>query len=213
MTCLKSCLIIFSHNVLREYETPPEKNMSIIGYARVSSTGQSLDVQLSKLQRHGCSKTYQEKRTGTDDNRPQLKACLEYLREGDTLVVTKLDRLARSTNHLTTVAADLEKRGIDLVVLDQQIDTSSHTGKLLFHMLAAIAEFENGIRSERQRDGIAKALSQGVKFGVKPKLTEERIAELVEKRSSGALVKDLMSEYGISKATFYRLTGGENQDV
>jgi DNA invertase Pin-like site-specific DNA recombinase len=181
--------------------------MSIIGYARVSSTGQSLDIQLNKLKEHGCDKTYQEKRTGTDDNRPQLKACLEYLREGDTLVVTKLDRLARSTNHLTTVAADLEKRGIDLVVLDQQIDTSSPTGKLLFHMLAAIAEFENGIRSERQRDGIDKALKQGVKFGADAKLTEDQQQELREQREAGTPIKQLMMTFGISKATVYRILG------
>jgi DNA invertase Pin-like site-specific DNA recombinase len=181
--------------------------MSIIGYARVSSTGQSLDIQMTKLKEHGCTKIYQEKRSGADDNRPQLKACLEYLREGDTLVVTKLDRLARSTNHLTTIAADLKKRGIDLVVLDQQIDTSTPTGKLLFHMLAAIAEFENGIRGERQRDGINKAMAQGIKFGADSKLREHQKAELREKRKAGTSIRELMNEYSISKATVYRIIG------
>jgi DNA invertase Pin-like site-specific DNA recombinase len=178
---------------------------ALVGYARVSSTGQSLDVQLEKLNRYGCTKLFQEKKSGTDDNRPQLKACLEYLREGDKLVITKLDRMARSTNHLTSIAADLAKRGVGLIVLDQNIDTSTPTGKLMFNVLASIAEFENDIRRERQTDGIAKALDKGVKFGPKNKLTDDQIAELKAKRESGFMIKDLMKEYGLSKATIYRL--------
>jgi DNA invertase Pin-like site-specific DNA recombinase len=185
--------------------------MSIIGYARVSSTGQSLDVQLEKLSGYGCSKIFQEKKSGADDNRLQLKACLEYLREGDKLVITKLDRMARSTNHLTSIAADLQKRGIELIVLDQSIDTSTPTGKLLFNVLASIAEFENGIRKERQTDGISKALEKGVKFGPKAKLTDDKIAELKAKRESGIMIKDLMKEYGLSKASIYRLLSDDSE--
>ncbi|WP_305909591.1 recombinase family protein [Methylomarinum sp. Ch1-1] len=182
--------------------------MAKIGYARVSSTGQSLDAQLKKLTKYcgdGDSEIFQEKHTGTTDNRPQLKACLRHLRKGDQLVVTKLDRLARSTLHLTQIADDLQTRGIELVVLDQNIDTSTPTGKLLFNMLASIAEFETALRKERQTDGIAKAKENGVKFGAKSKLTPTQITELKEKRASGTKIKDLMSEYQISKATAYRL--------
>jgi len=177
----------------------------IIGYARVSSTGQSLDVQLEKLEKYGCTKVYKEKRSGTTANRPELRTCLDYLREGDTLVITKLDRMARSTNHLTTISGDLKKRGVDLVVIDQKIDTSSPTGKLLFNVLASIAEFETDIRAERQTDGIAKAKANGVQFGAKAKLTTEQVTELQQRRASGEKIKDLMSAYGISKATIYRL--------
>src|SRR5213082_222574 len=137
--------------------------MARVGYARVSSVGQSLEVQLDKLKH--CDKIYQEKKSGASSKRPRLKACLEYIREGDTLVVTRLDRLARSTLHLCQIAADLERKGVDLQVLDQQIDTHTSTGRLLFHMLGAIAQFETEIRAERQRDGIEHAKARGVPFG------------------------------------------------
>lgn len=177
----------------------------IVGYARVSTTGQTLEVQLDKLKQYGCTKIYQEKRSGVTNNRPQLKACLDYLREGDTLVVTMLDRMARSTNHLTSMAEDLKQRGVELVVIDQSIDTSTITGKFLFDMLAAVAEFETGIRKERQLMGIAKAKENGVQFGAKAKLTPEQIIQLKERRAKGEQVKDLMKAFGIGKTTVYRL--------
>ena len=113
--------------------------MAKVGYARVSSVGQSLDVQLDKLA--DCEKIYKEKISGADDKRPQLRACMDYVREGGTLYVTRLDRLARSTLHLCKIAKELEGKGVDLVVTDQSIDTSSATGRLLFNMLGAIAQF------------------------------------------------------------------------
>ena len=186
------------------------REMAKIGYARVSSTGQSLEIQLSKLTVYGCTEPdgqiFQEKKSGTNaNNRPQLQECLRHVRKGDTLVITKLDRLARSTLDLTQIAEDLKNRGIELVVIDQNIDTSTPTGKLLFNMLASIAEFENDIRRERQSDGIAKAKDHGVKFGAKAKLSDQQLSEMKLKRASGVLVKDIMSEYGLSKASVYRL--------
>jgi DNA invertase Pin-like site-specific DNA recombinase len=136
---------------------------TLVGYARVSSVGQSLDVQLGKLAH--CQKVFQEKKSGASDQRPALRSCLEYVREGDTLVVTRLDRLARSTLHLCQIAAALEAKGVDLQVLDQSIDTGSATGRLLFNMLGAIAQFETELRAERQLDGIRKAQERGVRFG------------------------------------------------
>lgn len=177
--------------------------MSVVGYARVSSIGQSLKVQQSKLSH--CDKIFKEKRSGTTANRPALQECLQYLRDGDTLVITKLDRLARSTFHLTQIAEQLKQDGIELVVTDQAIDTSTPTGKLLFNMLGSIAEFENEIRRERQLDGIKAAKDRGVKFGAKSKLTQEQVDDMRQKRTSGVLIKDLMSEYRISKASVYRL--------
>ena len=176
--------------------------MAKVGYARVSSVGQSLDVQREKLV--GCDKLFEEKRSGTTDARPQLKECLNYVRDGDQLVVTRIDRLARSTLHLCQIAETLREKGVDLVVLDQNIDTSDATGRLLFNMLGAIGQFETEIRAERQMDGIKKAKDRGVQFGKRPALSEEQIAELREKRAAGTLIKDLMSHYSLSKATIYR---------
>src|ERR1041384_3519064 len=101
--------------------------MAMVGYARVSSVGQTLDVQLSKLKH--CDKIFQEKKSGSSDKRPRLQACLEYVREGDTLVITRLDRLARSTLHLCQIAAKLEQKQVALLVLDQNINTIDATGR------------------------------------------------------------------------------------
>ena len=176
--------------------------MALVGYVRVSSTGQSLEVQVDKLK--GCKKIFQEKRSGAAGNRPQLEACLEYVREEDTLVVTRLDRLARSTLHLCQIADELKRKGVELQVLDQNINTADATGRLLFNMLGAIAQFETEIRAERQLDGITKARKKGVRFGAQRKFSSEQIKELGQKREAGMLIKTLMYEYGFSKPSVYR---------
>jgi DNA invertase Pin-like site-specific DNA recombinase len=176
--------------------------VALIGYARVSSVGQTLDVQLSKLQH--CEKIFQEKRSGASSTRPRLRACLEYVREGDALVVTRLDRLARSTLHLCQIADELERKRIDLQVLDQNINTADATGRLLFNMLGAIAQFETELRAVRQKDGIQKAKERGVQFGKRKKLNPEQIAELQQRRQEGVLIKTLMKEYDLSKSSVYR---------
>lgn len=176
--------------------------MANIGYARVSSVGQTLDVQLSKLQH--CYKIFQEKRSGASSTRPRLRACLEYVREGDALVVTRLDRIARSTLHLCQIAAELERKRVDLRVLDQNINTADATGRLLFNMLGAIAQFETELRAERQKEGIQKAKERGVKFGKRKKLTSQQIAELQRRRNEGVLIKTLMKEFNLSKSSVYR---------
>lgn len=179
--------------------------MAVVGYARVSTIGQSLDVQLDKLSSRGCDKIYSDKKSGTTADRPELKQCLDYVRDGDKLVITKLDRLARSTLHLTQIAEQLRKKGVELEVIDQQIDTSTPTGKLLFNMLASIAEFETEIRKERQLEGIAKAKSKGTRFGAKAKLSDEQIDQLKLDKANNVRVSELMKKYGISKASVYRL--------
>ena len=179
--------------------------MSKVGYGRVSSIGQSLDVQSSKLKSFGCDKIFLDKHSGTTADRPKLKECRNYVRQGDSLVITKLDRLARSTYHLTQIAEELKEKDVDLIVLDQNIDTSTPTGKLLFNVLASIAEFETEIRKERQMEGIAKAKEKGVQFGRKPKLREREIDQLRQERENGAKISELMSKYSISKASVYRL--------
>ncbi|MEL6491417.1 MAG: recombinase family protein [Cyanobacteria bacterium J06621_3] len=180
--------------------------MAMVGYARVSSVGQSLDVQLDKLKT--CDKVFKERKTGTSNKRPRLKACLEYIREGDTLVVTRLDRLARSTLHLCQVADQLQGKGVNLKVIDQLIDTSDATGRLLFNMLGAIAQFETEIRAERQMDGIRSAKARGVQLGRQKNLTAEQCLELRQRRKQGTLIKTLMKEYGLSKASVYRYLNG-----
>jgi DNA invertase Pin-like site-specific DNA recombinase len=180
--------------------------MARIGYARVSSVGQSLEVQLNKLKH--CDKIYQEKVSGATGKRPRLAACLEYVREGDTLVVTRLDRLARSTLHLCQIADELKRKQVQLQVLDQQIDTNDATGRLLFHMLGAIAQFETEIRAERQMDGIQNAKARGVAFGRHKTLTPQQTAELQAQRRQGARISTLMKVYRISKATVYRYLRG-----
>jgi len=179
--------------------------MSNIGYARVSSVGQSLDVQLDKLNDIGCDTIFKETHTGTTDQRPQFQEMMRYVRKGDTLYVTKLDRLGRSTLHLTQIFDKLEKKGIDIVVLDQNIDTTTPTGKLLFNVLSSISEFETEIRKERQMEGIKKAKEKGVQFGRKSVLSDEQINEMKSKRESGYLIRELMSEYNLSKSSVYRL--------
>ena len=175
---------------------------TLVGYARVSSVGQSLEVQLDKL-RH-CDKVFQEKKSGASDKRPRLKACLEYVREGDVLAVTRLDRLARSTLHLCQIAEELKDKKVALQVLDQNINTGDATGRLLFNMLGAIAQFETEIRAERQMDGIQKAKERGIEFGRKKKLSIKEHHELRRKRQRGELIKQLMKDYGLSKASVYR---------
>ena len=177
--------------------------MAIVGYARVSSFGQSLEVQLDKLSH--CEKVFQEKKSGRTDNRAELQNCLTYLRDGDTLVITKLDRLGRSVRDLLNIINQLEKNNVSFQVLDQQIDTSTPSGKLLLHMLGAIAEFENDLRASRQSEGIQKALSNGVQFGRKSKLTDDEVLAMRGKREAGIKIKNLMAEYGLSKASIYRL--------
>ena len=185
--------------------------MALVGYARVSSIGQSLDVQLDKLK--DCRKIFQEKKSAAGGKRPQLIACLEYVREGDSLVVTRLDRLARSTLHLCQIADELKRKQVELQVLDQSINTADATGRLLFNMLRAINQFETEIRSERQMDGILKAKQKGVRFGAQRKLAAGQITELRKKRAAGVLIKNLMKEYGLSKASIYRYLATDISDA
>lgn len=178
--------------------------MEKVGYARVSSTGQSLDVQLEKLNQVGCQRIYQEKRSGRTSNRPEFQACMNYLREGDTLVITRLDRLARSVVHLAQLAKRFEQEKINLIVIDQNIDTSTSTGRLMFNMLASIAEFENDLRTERQAEGIAKAKENGVKFGRPAKLNEQTCDAIHTRRAEGATIGQLAKEFELGEATIYR---------
>lgn len=179
--------------------------MAIVGYARVSSVGQSLDVQIEKLNEFGCELIFKEKQSGTTAQRPEFKNCIDYLRSGDVLVITKLDRLARSTLHLHSTLNKLNDKCVGFKVLDQSIDTTKKEGRLMFSILASIAEFETELRSERQAEGIKKAKELGVRFGAKPKLNERQIKQMADDKDSGFTVSELTAKYNISKASVYRL--------
>ena len=178
--------------------------MPRIGYARVSSTGQSLEIQIDKLEQGKCDRIYQEKRSGKTADRPEFQSCMNYLRKGDTLIITRLDRLARSVVHLAQLAKRFESERINLLVLDQNIDTSTSTGRLMFNMLASIAEFETDLRSERQAEGIAKARENGVKFGRPNKVTDALKQEIYSRRLSGVTIGQLAKEFCLGEATIYR---------
>lgn len=156
------------------------------------------------------TKIYQETQSGTNQWHSQLTACLEYVRDGDTLIVSRLDR---STLHLCTIADTLQRKNVALQVLDQNIDTSDATGRLLFNMLAAIAEFGTELRSERQLDGINKAKELGVKFGRSKRLSPLQVVELQLQRQQGVLIKILMKDFDLSKASVYRYLGKFSSEV
>lgn len=181
-------------------------NATVVGYARVSSAGQSLDVQLDKLKAYGCTRVFAEKRSGRQaGSRPELQSCLQFLREGDTLVISRLDRMARSILDLAKIADQLKKKGAALKVLDQAIDTSTSEGMLMFSLLGAFAQFENDIRAERQFDGIAKAKEKGVAFGRKRALTPDQCARVKTLRQEENFsVPQLAERFKVGVATIYR---------
>ena len=182
----------------------------MIGYARVSTQSQSLDNQSSQLTEYGCQRLYEEKFTGKDMKRAQLQAALDFVREGDALVVTKLDRLARSAVDLGKIAALLQEKGVDLVVLDQDINTTTPTGKLMFTMIGAFAEFERDLINERCKEGIAKAKERGVRFGRPKKLSDRQLSEMKAEFDAGVMGKtDLAHKYGISRPSLYRLVANK----
>lgn len=180
--------------------------MQIIGYARCSSASQSLDIQLEKLKAAECSRVFSEKRSGREaDNRPELQRCLEYVRDGDVLVICKLDRMARSLLDLAKISDRLNRKGVALRVIDQAIDTTTAEGRLMFGMLGAFSEFENDLRKARVFDGVQLAKAKGVKFGRKKALTDDQkvtIRRLHEQE--GFSVGQLQSKYQVGRATVYR---------
>ena len=151
-----------------------------VGYARVSSVGQSLDIQMSLLEEDGCYKVFSEKLSGTSTtSRQALADALEFVREGDVLITTRLDRLARSISDLRKIVDQLTDKKVMFRCLQQgSIDTNRSDGKLLLNILGSFAEFESDIRRERQRDGIKIAKSKGLYKGRKPTIDSERVLEL-----------------------------------
>lgn len=175
-----------------------------VGYARVSSSGQHLDVQRTALTDAGCEKIYAEKVSGVGE-RAELQAALQFLREGDTLVIYKLDRLGRSLKELLDIIEQLQKRNISLVSLKDNIDTGSTTGKLTLHIFASLAEFERDLIKERTEEGRREAKKKGVKFGRPPQPKPERASMCAQLYRNGNSVSAIMRTVGIrSRNTVYK---------
>lgn len=186
-----------------------------IGYARVSTLDQNPDLQLKRLREAGCERVIVEKASGARADRPELMRLLrDILREGDTLVIWKLDRLARSLKQLIETAEDLKGRGIGLMSLTDAIDTSSPGGMLVFHMLGAIAEFERALIRERTSAGLAEARRRG-RVGGRPKKMERKdVTAARALLADGTLTaKEVAARFDVSKATLYRQIGLETGTV
>ncbi|WP_308917257.1 recombinase family protein [Jannaschia sp. LMIT008] len=173
------------------------------GYARVSTTDQDLTVQREALMRAGCTVIREEKVSGTSrQGREELRTLLEFLRPGDELVVTRVDRLARSIGDLQDIVRELRAKEVALVATEQPIDTSTAAGKAFLDMLGVFAEFETNLRRERQMEGIAKAKARGVYKGRKPVVDTDRVRAL-HRQGLGAVA--IAREVGVSRSTVWRV--------
>jgi len=173
-----------------------------IGYARTSTTDQNLDAQISALNAAGCGMVRTEQKSGASlEGRPELKTILDFIHPGETLVVTRIDRLARSLGDLQTIVARLKSKGAHLAATEQPVDTSNATGKAFFDMLGVFAEFETNLRRERQAEGIAAAKRRGAYHGRAPKIDMSAIqAKLAEGLSPTKIARDM----GVSRGTVYK---------
>jgi len=172
------------------------------GYARVSTTDQDLTIQIDALKNAGCETIRKEKVSGTSiQGRDELNTLLEFLREGDELVVTRIDRLARSIRDLQNIVYDLDKKGVVLSATEQPIQTNTSAGKCFLDMLGVFGEFETNLRKERQMEGIAKAKENGVYKGRKPSVNIDKVKELKE---SGMGASAIAKELNIGRASVYR---------
>jgi DNA invertase Pin-like site-specific DNA recombinase len=177
----------------------------LVGYARVSLPEQQLALQEDALQQAGCEKIYSDTVSSTQVERPGLAIAIEVLRADDTFVVWKLDRLGRSLSHLVEMVNDLQRQGIHFKSLQENIDTTSGAGKLVFHLFAALAEFERDLIRERTRAGLAAARARG-KRGGRPKALDAKQAALARAlyNAKELSVKELCALLGVGKTTFYR---------
>jgi DNA invertase Pin-like site-specific DNA recombinase len=175
-----------------------------VGYARVSTEDQRLDRQEDALKGYGCEKVFTEKASGMKDDRPQLAAMLAMLREGDQVVVVKLDRISRSTKHLIELSEKFDEIGVDFVSLGDSIDTSTPMGRFFFKVMASIAELERDIIAERTKDGLKAARARGRKGG-RPRADRSKVDTARKMYESGNFsIGEICASTGISKSTLYR---------
>ena len=177
-----------------------------IGYARVSTDDQTLDLQLDALSAGGCEAVYREHASGKSTARPELDACLRALRQGDVLVVWRLDRLGRNLADLVRIVNELEGRGVGFSSLTEQIDTGSPAGKLVFHLFASLAEFERNLIRERTNAGLKAARARGRVGGRPEKLSDEQKAMVRALVDAGdAQIQEIASQFGVSRKTVHRV--------
>ena len=180
--------------------------MTVLGYARVSTDGQTLDAQEASLKAAGATKIFAEKISGAVTDRKALAKAIAVLQSGDVLLVTRLDRLARSTRDLLNVLATVADRGAAFRSLaDTWADTTTPHGRLMITVLAGLAEFERSLILARTGDGRARAQARGVRFGRKPKLTAHQIAEAMARRAAGEALADIGRSFNVSHSTISRL--------
>jgi len=179
--------------------------VNTIGYARVSTVDQDCSIQAAALQAHGCNIIRSEQVSGTSTNgRTELRTVLDFLRKGDVLVVTRIDRLARSLSDLEGIVQEIEGKGAHLRCLEQPVDTSTPAGRAFLQMLGVFAEFETALRRERQMEGIAKAKAAGVYKGRKPSVPADTIKAM---RDAGRSPTDIARELGVGRTSVYRALG------
>lgn len=176
----------------------------LLGYARVSTTDQDPQLQLDALAKAECERIYTDHASGAATARPKLDEMLAHARKGDTIIVWRLDRLGRSMKHLIELVGDLQDRGVGLRSLNEQIDTTTATGRLTFHIFSALAEFERGLLSERTQAGLQAARTRG-RVGGRPKaLTPQAAKAVIDLRGKGQSVADIALTLKVSRATVYR---------
>ncbi len=176
-----------------------------LGYGRVSTSDQNPDSQRDALNKAGIDQIFLDTFTGTKANRPELNRMKDQLRAGDTIVITRLDRLGRSTKDLLNLVSDLKDQGVNLEVIEQNINTSTPEGKLFFTLVASFAEFEREIMRARTIDGLASARARGRVGGRKPAMSPAKIATAKQMYSEGKYVKDIAEVLGVSRPTIYRV--------
>ena len=178
----------------------------LIGYARVSTNEQNLDLQLDALTKAGCERIFQEHLSGSKSDRPELQQAFDFLREGDTLVCWRLDRIGRSLKHLIQISEDLKAKNIGLKSLTEGLDTTTSGGKLIFHIFGALAEFERDVIRERTLAGLASARARG-RMGGRPGAPQSKIdAARILADTTNKTIKEICETVGISRRTYYART-------
>ena len=181
-----------------------EEEMMLIGYARVSTSDQELRLQKDALEKAGCERLFEDEMTGTRADRPGLQQALSHLRDGDTLVVWKLDRVGRSLKHLVEFVSGLEERGIQFRSLTESIDTTSPMGTFFFHVMAALAQMERDLIAERTKAGLEAAKARGRKGGRPRKVDDEKLRHIREQLKQGKQVQEVARLLGVDRSTIYR---------
>lgn len=177
----------------------------LVGYARVSSHGQNLNSQIEALEKAGCEKIFKEKKSGTQSaNREELQNALAFVRNGDTLIVTRLDRCSRNVKDLHQIIETLNMKSVSFKATEQEIDTSTSAGRLMIGLLSIVSAFETDLRAERQADGIASAKKRGVKFGSKPVFDDTKVVQALEMQNTGMINQEIAQYFGIARSTLLR---------